>query len=349
MSEFAYPTAEALRTIAEEKMAVLVQDDPLLKEGGAFPVGSLDSPYLSWEQRDNFTGLQQLRGYDGAPARVAHVGSRRYTEQPGIYGEYSVIDEQELTERRKLGTFNEPIDISDLVMVKQDLLLQRRLDRQRYILWKLLTTGTFAIAQPNGGIIHTGSYTVQSLVGSQWSSAGSGTPLADLRAAKLKARGYSTSFGAQSVAYMNQTTANYLMGNTNSNDLGGKRLAVGATLNNLADFNRIFLDNELPQVQIYDQGYYTEGSATPATPATDWNLFIPTGKIVILGVRPGNQPVGEYMMTRNANNMDMGPGAYQRVFDRGETNVPRVIEVHDGHNGGPVLYFPSSVLVITVT
>jgi hypothetical protein len=27
---------------------------------------------------------------------------------------------------------------------------------------------------------------------------------------------------------------------------------------------------------------------------------------------------------------------------------PKQVEVHDGHNGGPVIYYPSAVLVMTV-
>jgi hypothetical protein len=53
-------------------------------------------------------------------------------------------------------------------------------------------------------------------------------------------------------------------------------------------------------------------------------------------------------MTRNANNPDLAPGPYMRVIDTGEIVIPRSIEVHDGHNGGPVIYFPSAVVVMSV-
>ena len=42
------------------------------------------------------------------------------------------------------------------------------------------------------------------------------------------------------------------------------------------------------------------------------------------------------------------PGAYQKIIDKGEDAVPREVEVHDGHNGGAVLYFPSAMVVMNV-
>jgi hypothetical protein len=52
-------------------------------------------------------------------------------------------------------------------------------------------------------------------------------------------------------------------------------------------------------------------------------------------------------MTRNANNPNMKPGAYMKVFDRGEATVPRSIDVHDGHNGGPCIYYPSALVKLS--
>jgi hypothetical protein len=52
-------------------------------------------------------------------------------------------------------------------------------------------------------------------------------------------------------------------------------------------------------------------------------------------------------MTRNANNPGAAPGAYQKVVDNTD-DVPRTVIVHDGHNGGPVVYYPSAICVMTV-
>jgi hypothetical protein len=58
----------------------------------------------------------------------------------------------------------------------------------------------------------------------------------------------------------------------------------------------------------------------------------------------------EYQMVRNATNPNMEPGAYTRVWDSAaeDGRPPRRIEVHDGHNGGPALYFPGDIVNMIV-
>jgi hypothetical protein len=53
-------------------------------------------------------------------------------------------------------------------------------------------------------------------------------------------------------------------------------------------------------------------------------------------------------MVRNANNPGLAPGAYMKIVDNGDRAVPRLIQVHDGHNGGPALLYPSAIVVMTV-
>src|SRR5690348_2174970 len=143
MPNYIFPTASELQTIEQTKLPVLTQDDPIFEH---FPLVNVDSHVLSWEQRDNYKGLQQVRGMNGQPKRVNAIGGNRYTMEPGIYGEFATIDELELTTRRQWGSFDAPISIDDLVMEKQDLLLSRRLDLVKSILWTLVSTGTFTVA-----------------------------------------------------------------------------------------------------------------------------------------------------------------------------------------------------------
>jgi len=59
-----------------------------------------------------------------------------------------------MTVRRKWGDLTDAsIDISDLVMRRQDRLLARRYDRIEYLGWILLTTGTFAVSSVNGAVL----------------------------------------------------------------------------------------------------------------------------------------------------------------------------------------------------
>ena len=334
---YVFPSTQELNMIAQDKVATLVLEDPIF---GFFPMRTKDTVSVAWEQRDHYFGLQQLRGLGGEPNRVKRLGAKRYVYEPGIYGEVTTLDEIEMLVRRQYGTYATPIDVSDLVMEAQDHLLTRRIERIRMIIWTLLTTGTFSIAAPHGGVQHTDTFAIQTYAGSGWSTAATGTPLADFRGAQLLSRGFSTSFGRDAVAFMNRATWNNLIKNTNAADLGGKRVLGGNTINEPGDVNRFLLDNDLPQIRIYDDGYYNDSNV--------FTLHIPLHKVVIVGSRPGNQVVGEYLMVRNAVNEGMAPGPYQKVLPRND-RVPPIVEIHDGHNGGPAIYFPSSVIVMTVS
>jgi hypothetical protein len=141
---------------------------------------------------------------------------------------------------------------------------------------------------------------------------------------------------------MNRKTVNYLFANTNSGDFGA-RLKTAGIIPGLGEANRIFTDQGLPTIEVMNDGY-TDAKGV-------WQYFLPDNKIVVVGQRPNNQPLGEYLMTRNASNANAAPGSYVYVWDSMRDNggrPPRRIEVHYGHNGGPVIYYPNGVCVMSV-
>jgi hypothetical protein len=305
-----------------------------------FPIRSVETHNLEWEQKDNYVGLQQVRGLNGQPGRVKMIGGKRFIMSPGVYGEYIPIDEKVLTERRQWGNPLAPIDIIDLVREAQDQLLGRRLDRIEQIGWTLLSTGTFSVAQ-NNVVMHTDAYTPQTYgAGVVWATIATSTPLADFRAVQLKGRGISVNFGAQATAYMNRTTLNQMLSNTNAVDLAGRRVAGLASVEGLDDLNKLMAKDDLPNIQIYDEGYLND--------AGTFQLFVPNNKVIVVGQRRDGDPLGEYRMTRNANNPQMESGPYMLVVDNQGREVPRQIQVHDGHNGGPVMFHPGAVVIMTV-
>jgi hypothetical protein len=341
MATLVYPNSAELQQVAQDKLPNLIAQRPIFS---ILPMESADSHLLMWEQEDNYVGLQQVRGLNGQPGRVKKTGAKRYMMQPGVYGEYTTIDELELTERRQWGTFGQPISIDDLVMREQDRLLGRRLDRIEYIGWTLLVTGTFSIAGPDGITIHTDTFTLQTHSGSDWSTGSTATPLADFRAVQLLSRGHSVNFGPAARAIMNRVTWNRLVTNTNASDLGGKKGPIGQNIQSIGDINRVLGDEGLPTLEIFDGGYLNDsGTFVP---------FIADDKVIVVGARTDGGRIGEYRMTRNANNPNLAPGAYMEVIDRGAEGagkqVPRTIEVHDGHNGGPVIFFPSAIVIMSI-
>jgi hypothetical protein len=182
-------------------------------------------------------------------------------------------------------------------------------------------------------VLHTDSYTTQTFAaGTAWATVATSTPLADFRAVQLKSRGLSVNFGAGAKAYMNRTTFNSLLSNTNANDFGGRKGNFGASINGPVGVNQVMAADDLPEIVIYDMGYVDDTNT--------FQLYIPNNKVIVVGQRPAGQPVGEYRFTRNANNPDIGPGPYMMTIDDPD-RIPRTIEVHDGHNGG--MYFPSAI------
>ncbi len=338
MADYLFPSNAELQQISQTKIPNLVAARPIFD---IMPLRNVDSSVLMWEQLDNYTGLQQIRGINGEAPRVKAIGLKRYLMQPGVYGEFTLIDERELLERRTPGTFGTPINIEDLVMQKQDQLLGRRLDRIELIGWTLVGSGTFSVNDPSGLLSHTDTFPIQTYTAATtWATSASATPLLDFRSVQLKQRGYSVTFGADSKAYMNLITFNNLISNTNNADLYGRRTTGLATVNSPQALNQLLSGDNLPTIVIYDEGYLDDTGAFQA--------FIPNGTVILVGKRPAGQVVAEYLMTRNASNPNMAPGPYQRVFDRGVDTIPRKIEIHDGHSGGPVIYYPSAIVKLAV-
>src|ERR1051326_1354458 len=341
MLAYVIPTTATLEAIEQDLRPQLEAQRAVFE---ILPTRSEDAFYVEWEQRDNYTGLQHLRGLDGPPTRVANVGAKRFLYEPGVYGEFMFLNERDLTvPERMLGSWTTTMDLSAKIAQKHEQLLQRELNRIESVCWTLLSTGTFTVQE--GAIIHRDTYDIQTYDGTTWSDLTNATPLADLRAAKLLARGPSVVFGPGSVLWVKQTTPNNLLANRNPNDLGGQ-ISVQITglqplTKNLTTVNQFLAGQDLPQIRVYDNFYLDD--------AGNVQLYIPNGKAILIGQRPGASTLGEYRFVRNANNPNMEPRPYAKVIDHGEDKVPRTIAVSRGHNGGPLIYWGSAVVAVDVS
>lgn len=337
---FVYPDSTKLKAIEQDLMPVLEGQDPVFFND-LFPTDEADTHKLEWEQMDNYFGLQNARGLDGQPTPVQRTASNRFSTEPGVYGEYVTLDEQELTRRGEFARFEGAVRLDDLVMLEQQKLLQRRIDRMRFIGWTLVTTGQFVVPSLNGLYEHRDRYAFQVRTASPGiQTVATSAPLAFLYGLLTASRGTSSQFGPNAKIYINAVTVQRLFANTNANDLGGRfRIGGGNTLNAMNDLNGVLRERGLPQLEMYDQGYLTTTAASSFVP------FIPNNVGVMVGQRPGNAPVGYYRLTRNmANNFQ--PGAYTRVINTTDREIPGKVEIHDGHNGGPVVEYPSAIQII---
>jgi len=332
---FVYPTSQEIMLVEAERLPNLIKDRPIFD---LMPITTADSPVLRWEQEDNVIGLQGLRGIGGQPSRVKAIGGKTYVCDPGFYGEFRALDEVELMTRRQWATAGVPIKVDDLVMKASEQLQSRYLDRVEYIGWQALQ-GTFSVVGPAGGVIHTDTFNVQTAAAAvAWGTFATAKPIYDLRQIKLKGRGKGVSFGRGAKAYANTATVNNLLSNTNATDLFGKRDQNQSTISGLDALNKILISADLPEVVEYDGGYFDESGT--------WQTFLPDNTVIIVGRRNTGSPIMDYCLVRNVHNPNLAPGQYTRVVDEPE-RIPRVIEVHNGHNGGPRIYQPGSVCVLS--
>jgi hypothetical protein len=346
---FTYPTSRQLRRINPEKIVNLQRNRPTF---ALFPVRDYQEWRLEWEQRDNYRGFQQLRGLNGEPSYVKMVGLQRFSQEPGVFGEYMTLDEKQMTTRaglytdRGLGDADvgesdgRPVDVSDLVVERQDYLNARETDLIEFCHWAILLNGTFTILGPTGAEFRS-TFGIQIVTLSDWTDLVNGTPHADLVGLRLLVRGKSVNFGAGAVARGNAVTISNALLNRNPNDLGGMRVSSGdfrvGTSINLADANRIFTGAGAPILEEYDEGYNRESDGALIT-------WIPDNVLSIVGRRTNGEPLGEYRMVRNVNNPNNAAGRYSKVIDNLDRDVPRKISVHQGHNGGLVLFYPSAIV-----
>jgi hypothetical protein len=244
-----------------------------------------------------------------------------------------------MTLRAQSSRLDEPVDISDLVIERQDYLNFRELDLIEYIHWKALLDGQFIFLGPTGAE-YSDVFPIQSVTLSNWSDHANATPISDLLGLKTYTTGKSVSFGSGAQIFLNTKTLADLLKNTNPDDLGGQlAIATGGVKPNktLGEVNSLFASHNLPSLVEYNEGYFQESDGS-------FQLWIPDDVISIVGQRTNGDSLGEYRMTINANNPNREPGRYEKVIDRVEDRVPRIIEVHRGHNGGLVIFYGSAIL-----
>jgi hypothetical protein len=352
---FLYPTSYELRQIEPELVAAQRADRLGLK---LMPIRNVNEAQVRWTQDDGAYGLMAYRGLDGAPIRADLPVSKMYAYEPGVLGMFLHVTETELTTRAGgvLEIDSVPISITDLIVQRQNKLIQMELDRIEYNIWTVLQ-GTLRIVNEgtNGTqVMYEDSYNVQTYTAAiPWSTTSTATPIRNFQSVQQLGVGRSVDLGGSATAYMNSITFNTLLNNTNASDFGGRRINNGSTVNSLNDINSYLVAQNSPNIVVYDGGYNPRKTTTTALQVAEFVKYIPDGKVIVIGRRPGNARVGEYVMTRNANNPNFAPGSYSYIKDyangvNAEKRTPPSIEVHRGHNGGPVLLFPSAIVIMSV-
>lgn len=322
-----------------------------------FPDQTAKAFEVRWWQKDNAYGLMAMRGIDGRPGPVQRVGLNEFVHKPGVYGEWTTVTEGELLLRADPTNVNQVMNVTDIVMDSARLLAQRREDRKEANIWVLLSLGTLSInlTGPTGPPAYTVTFPIQTYSAPiSWSSLSTATPIINLQTVQQLSVGHGGRFGAEATMYMNQVTANLLINNSNAADFGGRRDMYGATLNNIGAMSSYFQSQNLPKVVIYDDGYQNQPvSGVITNPLTQFTKFIPDRKIILVGKRPNNEPLGHMHLCPSMNNPGNAAAPYSFVKNYGlginaPQEVPARLEIHDGWNGGVALEYPSAFVSISV-
>lgn len=307
-----------------------------------FPLVKVNANVITYEQAGVFRGLMAARHATGPAGRAKMPGANAWTAPPGYYATTVVIDEPDILNRRELGSWTDWDDDGKQTALASDLIAQQMYDRMEKSAFDLLFTGSYVVVDQGGTEAMRDAYSVQQFTpGTAFNNRAASTPLDFIRStvATLEAGGVSVDFRGGTLL-MNRTTANEVVGNANAADIGGKRLANGATANALDDVNNLLLANDLPQIQIYNEGFWQEPDGSGA-----FARFCPTGKISLVGKRVDGEPVGESNVTRAAQNDGQAPDWFLFVNDYRKA-VPARIEVTGGFNGGPKAYHPEALAII---
>lgn len=332
---FSYPQSTELRRLAALIVPRLTLNSPIFKY---FPFVNSPSHLLQWSQRDTYTGMMDARALNGQPARVAMIGEREFIFKPGVYSNFMEVDEATLTVRSAEGNSGALVVIDDLVQERLNILLARRMARVEWLAWQVAVNGMFVAHDIRGAITHRASFAIQRYTSpyGPWSNRATARPMEDLSNIRLMGRGMGTNFGAGAVAFVNAVTEANISGNTNDADIGGKRVGFGNTVATLDEVNNLLRSKGAPSIVVYDEGYEDENG--------DWVPYIPDGHATIIGKLNNGETLGEFRFTRNMNTTPPGqPAAYTKVVEKGD-EVPYGIEVHDGFNGGPVIFYPGSIV-----
>lgn len=307
------------------------------------PFRTSESDQIVFDTPDIFRGLQNWRGLGEPTQRVRRDWNpygTRCVVPPGYWGEHTTLDEEFLTRAAQPGSCASVIDITEQVVRRTQHLLERRYNRIEFNDWQALVFGIYEATNSSGQIVHRSTYNIQHVSASiPWSNFAASKPLSDFRQIRLRSRGTSARFDQTTFAYMNQVTFNCLAQNQNTWDVGKTGLTACCTYMGLDVVNQQFAAQGLPQIAIYDEGYVDDNDS--------FYPYIPDGKVVFIGKRPGNVPIGHYIYTRNVIGCSTTSGPWMMLRDSCMFNeVPRYIKIHDGHNGGPAIEYPRAIIVL---
>lgn len=354
----------------------------------------IDADKAQYDQYDDPFGILAYRGLGGDPPVTTFGSFQKFEVDPGYWGAKTFIRENQITTGRQPGTLADPIKIADqsnflcLNFSTQIVSLVRKsiADTIRTGMFVMQaggnigTVGGLASSNPQGGqtgqqfVYQIANYASQMLSpGTPWkSSNATATPITDMlgfKAGLIKAS--SNNFGRESILLCNSNTAVDLFNTaqimqTYKGPYGSSILGLDGETADVTGLNKIQLTFDLPDISIYDYGWYNTLADAQARNKAAWNYIIPNQTLLWIGKRPESQLVGEFQLTRHAGLIEKGNAAsYPNADDmldgieaineglyvraHYQNRQPHQYEIECGLNGTPLIGYPGAVAVITYT
>ncbi len=342
MPSLAFPTTQDITHIVRNRIV-----DTQRFIGAAFcPVVNEYVELIEYDVFDASFGMTGAHQINTDPKVVKLPGQSKRRFGTGYWKDSFRLNEEELLYVRKAGTYNQRAG-RERVLLRAKQMDDRVETRVEWARWQPLVNGTLTVNE--NGIQYTVDYNLPAankpvLTGTAlWSDYVNSDPIKDITNWLILFRG--TGAKAQKAVF-NLKTAQALLQNQKLRDLL-KQSGFVASLQfgNIGKALQIFFP-ELTFV-IYDEGYSSDG--------TDFNLFVPDGKFVLIGGASNSELGGELLMDfastlslHNGGIDNPQPGKFAIIEDKSSQEKNPYVDVTVGIYGLPRVYHPNWIVSATV-
>ncbi|HKO43339.1 MAG TPA: major capsid protein [Pyrinomonadaceae bacterium] len=347
MITYRFPTNVSVDGVLQE----FVRDSEKLKGIKLMPFVNKYTQRVVWDYRDRERGATAPHNMGADPKIGNRPGSNRVEFTPIPHKETDLLTERDILDAAALGTLGGVVELtSEIGRITRER-AEKNYVRAEIEIWQALR-GHLQINE--NGVRVDEVFPVQTYNAEvDWDEVETAKILSDLAAVGLKFP-FTGASGRGAVGYLNQVTANWVLGNRNPDDLFGFQNQNFLKLPySLEEVNKILTARGVPTLEVYDEGYVDEGD--------DEVRFIEDGEVIVIGKRA--EPVGDYALTPTTHRQENGknaPGFFSIIEVNGQPNPGAVtvaaigsgknpkVEITGGFYGGPRLLFPRSVVRMNV-
>ena len=352
MLTFTFPTAFSLDRVTQEYW---VNVKNFIGIGKYAPVYKFLTQRVQWEELDAIRGMTVPHVMGTDPKIDKREGSKLREYEPIPFKESDVIDERELLRAREIGTIGNVVNLDRLVARTMKRRSDKTFIRMEWAVWQMFA-GQLEVNE--NGVYVKETFPVQHFATVvPWSDHANATIVKDLEDLSLLYRGTGATAAGATIP-INRKDLNHVLNNKNPDDLWGFRgTNFVSTTYSLKQVNDILEGRGVPTFELNDTGFIDKNK--------NFQSFIADGHPSVIGKRPEGDVIANFgstpSMHRQENGVDAaGPFSILEVNDGpnngvavtgsalGQDSNPN-LKVTGGIYGGPVLWYPRSVIALDTT